>query len=85
MTATLKIVRIGNSRGIRLPQEFIRHCGLGDEVVVETSKRGLLLRPVLAGRLSLADSFKAMALDRAAKDEAREWAESGLADGLGGE
>lgn len=85
MTATLKIVRIGNSRGIRLPQEFIRHCGLGDEVVVETSKRGLLLRPVLAGRLSLADSFKAMALDRAAKDEAREWAERGLADGLGGE
>jgi|LakMenEpi03Aug12_release.lakeMendotaPanAssembly.Ray.scaffolds.fasta_scaffold2169287_2 antitoxin MazE len=85
MTATLKIVRIGNSRGIRLPQEFIRHCGLGDEVVVETSKRGLLLRPVLAGRLSLADSFKAMALDRAAKDESREWAESGLADGLGGE
>jgi antitoxin component of MazEF toxin-antitoxin module len=85
MTATLKIVRIGNSRGIRLPQEFIRHCGLGDEVVVETSKRGLLLRLVLAGRLSLADSFKAMALDCAAKDEAREWAESGLADGLGGE
>lgn len=83
MTAKLKIVRIGNSRVIRLPQELIRQCGLRDEVVPETSKHGLLLRPLLAGKLTLADSFKAMSNDAAAKTEALEWAEGGLADGLG--
>ena len=79
MTAKLKIVRIGNSRVIRLPQELIRQCGLRDEVVPETSKHG----PLLAGKLTLADSFKAMSNDAAAKTEALEWAEGGLADGLG--
>ncbi len=85
MTATLKIVRIGNSRGIRLPQHFIRQCGLGDEVIAEASQHGLLLRPAQVGKMSLADSFQAMADDAPARAEAREWAESGLADGLSDE
>lgn len=83
MTAKLKIVRIGNSRGIRLPQDLIRHCGLGEEVMAEESEGGLLLRPLQAGKMSLADSFRAMARDPKAKTEALEWAESGLTDGLG--
>jgi antitoxin MazE len=82
MTATLKLVRIGNSKGIRIPQQMIRRYHLGDEVVVEATRKGLLLRPAREGKLSMEDSFKAMAKDKKAMSEAREWAESGLKDGL---
>jgi antitoxin MazE len=82
MTATLKLVRIGNSKGIRIPQQLIRHCRLGDEVILEATKKGLLLRPVREGKLSMEDSFKAMAKDKKSTAEAREWAESGLPEGL---
>ncbi len=82
MTATLKLVRIGNSKGIRIPQQMIRRYRLGDEVLVEATKKGLLLRPLRQGKLSMEDSFKAMANDKKATAEAREWAETGLAEGL---
>ena len=85
MTTTLKLVRIGNSRGIRIPRQLIRRYQLGDEVVVEATKNGLLLRPGSEGKLSLNDSFKAMAGDRKALKEADEWAEGGLKEGLGEE
>ena len=31
----LKITRIGNSRGIRLPAETLRRYGIGDAIVME--------------------------------------------------
>jgi len=82
MTTTLKLVKIGNSRGIRIPQQLIRRYQLGNEVVVEATKKGLLLLPGSEGKLGMEDSFKAMAVDRKALKEAREWAESGLTEGL---
>lgn len=45
-------------------------------------KGGLLTRPVQAGKMSLADSFIAMARDQKAKTESLEWAASNLTDGL---
>lgn len=34
MATKAKLVRIGNSRGVRLPKPFIEQAGLGDEVEI---------------------------------------------------
>lgn len=44
MTMTLKLVQIGNSRGVRIPKAIIEQCGLGDEVEVEAREGELVLR-----------------------------------------
>jgi antitoxin MazE len=38
------LVRIGNSRGIRLPKPVIEQCGFEDEVEMEVHNRELVIR-----------------------------------------
>jgi len=38
------IVRIGNSRGIRIPKPVLEHCELQDEVDMEVRGRELVIR-----------------------------------------
>jgi antitoxin MazE len=64
MTIELKVVRIGNSRGVRLPAESLRRHGIGAAVVMEERVDGILLRPVGAGvgaKLSWEETAAAMA------------------------
>lgn len=42
----LKVARIGNSRGIRLPAASLRRYCIGDAVLMEERSEGILLRPV---------------------------------------
>ena len=44
MKATL--IRIGNSRGIRLPKPVIAQCGFEDEVEMEVHRHKLVIRPL---------------------------------------
>ncbi len=44
-TRDLKLTRIGNSRGVRLPAGTLRRYGFGDVVVMEERVDGILLRP----------------------------------------
>lgn len=41
-----KLVRIGNSRGVRLPKAFIRQCALGEEVEIDVDGDRVVIRPV---------------------------------------
>jgi antitoxin component of MazEF toxin-antitoxin module len=41
----LKVARIGNSRGVRLPAASIRRYRIGDSVLMEERSDGILLRP----------------------------------------
>ena len=50
-TTELKVARIGNSRGVRLPAEVLRRYAIGDSVVMEERDEGLLLRPNAVGDL----------------------------------
>ena len=43
---------------------------------------GILIAPADSSKLTLEESFAAMALDRTDLKNAREWAEAGLTDGL---
>lgn len=40
------IVRIGNSRGLRLPKAVLRQCHLGDTVELEVEDNCVIIRPV---------------------------------------
>ena len=48
---TLKVVRIGNSRGVRLPARLLAQYRIRDTVEVECTAAGIVLptRAVLAG------------------------------------
>jgi len=41
-----KLVRIGNSRGVRLPKAVIRQCALGDVVEIDVEGDRVVIRAV---------------------------------------
>ncbi|MGH7804327.1 MAG: AbrB/MazE/SpoVT family DNA-binding domain-containing protein [Candidatus Binatia bacterium] len=41
----LKVARIGNSRGVRLPAASLRRYRIGESVLMEERSDGILLRP----------------------------------------
>jgi antitoxin MazE len=41
-----KLVRIGNSRGLRLPRALIRQCGFDEAVDLAVERGALVVRPV---------------------------------------
>ena len=78
----LKLVAIGNSRGVRLPQALLRRYGMADQITLEERPEGLLLRGSVSSKASLKQTFTEMAREQAAGNE--DWNDlDGLAsDGL---
>ena len=76
----LKVARIGNSRGVRLPAATLARYGITDGVVMEERSDGILLRPLgkAEPKLSWEDTAQAMA---ASGEDWSEW-EATAADGL---
>jgi len=60
---TLKVARIGNSRGVRLPAASLRRYRIGETVVMEEKSEGILLRPTgpVVEKLSWEDTAREMA------------------------
>jgi antitoxin MazE len=81
-TAVLKVSRIGNSRGIRLPAALLRKYHITDTVIAEEKTDEIVLRPARGSRpkLSWEETAKAMT---AAKENWSDW-EPTSADGLNG-
>lgn len=79
-TKELKVARIGNSRGIRLPASSLKRYAVGSALIMEETSEGILLRPPagIAAKLSWTDTAKEMA---AGHEDWREW-DSVDADGL---
>src|ERR1051325_1421801 len=76
----LKVARIGNSRGVRLPATTLERYHIGASVVMEERPEGILLRPHghVDAKLSWEDTARDMALD------AEDWSawDAVSADGL---
>ena len=51
-------VRIGNSRGIRLPKPIIEEAGLTDEVEVRVREGAIIIAPSVAPRSGWAEAAK---------------------------
>jgi antitoxin MazE len=79
-TAILKLSRIGNSRGIRLPAAMLRKYHIKDAVVAEERPDEIALRPQrrVQPKLSWAETAKAMAN---AREDWSQW-DAVVADGL---
>ena len=65
----LKIIAIGNSRGVRLPQALLRRYGMADQITLEERPEGLLLRGSVSGKVSLKQTFTEMAREQASGAE----------------
>ena len=55
------VVRIGNSRGIRIPKTVLKQCRLGSSVELEMRKDHLVVRHVPEPRVGWEDAFRRMA------------------------
>lgn len=81
-TTTLKVARIGNSRGIRLPAAMLRKYHITSSVVAEEKADEIVLRPprrAVHQKLSWSDTARAMAR---ANEDWSEWENATSRDGL---
>jgi antitoxin component of MazEF toxin-antitoxin module len=76
----LRVARIGNSRGVRLPAASLRRYRIGETVLMEERSEGILLRPTgpAVEKLSWEDTAREMS---ASREDWSVW-EVAAADGL---
>jgi antitoxin MazE len=74
----VKLIPIGNSKGIRLPKVLLQKYGWSDSLVLEETEEGIFLRKKEGGKLSWEETYRAMAA------EAEDWSDLDVtsADGL---
>ena len=77
-TKDIKLVPIGNSKGVRIPKALLQKYGFSNSLLLEETDRGLLLRKKDDDKLSWEDTYKAMA------EEKEDWDDfdTTLLDGL---
>ncbi|MBC8400647.1 MAG: AbrB/MazE/SpoVT family DNA-binding domain-containing protein [Candidatus Marinimicrobia bacterium] len=56
-----QIIRIGNSRGIRIPKVVIEQCQFDNEVDLEVSNQKLIISSAEHPRVNWEDQFRTMA------------------------
>lgn len=56
-----KIVKIGNSKGIRIPRILLEQAGLSDEIEMRVEGDQLIIHPVRKPREGWEEQFKLMA------------------------
>ena len=77
ITREVKLVAIGNSKGIRLPKELLDKYGWSDRLVLEELEEGIVLRGDETPRLSWEETYRAMAA------ESEDWSDFDVAVGDG--
>ena len=77
-TRDVKLISIGNSKGIRLPKVLLQKYGWGDSLVLEETEEGIFLYSNEKNKLSWKETYRAMAADR------EDWSDldTTVADGL---
>ena len=56
-----RIVKIGNSRGLRIPKTILEQLNLKNEVELEIQKNKLVIRPAVTSRQNWEEQFNVMA------------------------
>jgi antitoxin MazE len=54
-----ELVRIGNSRGIRIPKPIIEQCGFGETVEVRIERDCIIISPERRPRENWSETFRA--------------------------
>ena len=55
-----RIIKIGNSQGIRIPKIILEQSGLSEEVELEIQDKQLIIRPTRHARQGWEDAFRTM-------------------------
>jgi antitoxin MazE len=61
MAIRTKLIRIGNSHGVRLHKSLIEQVGLGSTVEIDVEAGALVIRPVRSVRQGWDEAFQRMA------------------------
>jgi antitoxin MazE len=69
MAVRARIIRIGNSRGLRLPKKLLEQSGLGDDVELDVHENSIIVRPAHRARAGWEEQFREMA----ARGDDRVW------------
>jgi len=56
-----RVVKIGNSQGIRIPKPLLEQTGIVDDVELAVEKNQIIIRPISDPRMGWDNAFKAMA------------------------
>ncbi len=56
-----RVVKIGNSQGIRIPKPLLEQTGIMDDVELEVEKNQIIIRPITSPRIDWDEAFKSMA------------------------
>ena len=77
-TRDVKLIAIGNSKGIRLPKVLLQKYGWGDSLVLKETEEGIFLYSSEKNKLSWKETYRAMAADQ------EDWSDldATVADGL---
>lgn len=59
-----KVVKIGNSRGIRIPKSVIKDSGLTDDVELEIGDGQIIIKSLSTNRVNWDSAFKKMAINK---------------------
>ena len=71
-----RVVRIGNSQGIRIPKPLLQQIGVGDDVDLQVEDNQIVIRPLSNPRAGWDQAFESMA---ESGDDALVIADEGLA------
>lgn len=55
------IVKIGNSKGIRIPKTLLKQTGITDDVELDVEKGKIVIRPIINPRADWDKAYKTMA------------------------
>jgi antitoxin MazE len=56
-----RLVRIGNSRGVRIPRSLLEQTGIGEEIELEAQKDRIVIRSARRPREGWEEQFRRMA------------------------
>lgn len=59
-----KVIKIGNSRGVRIPHQMLEESGLKNEVEIEVTDNKIILKAAAKARENWDSAFQAMAKNR---------------------
>jgi antitoxin MazE len=63
-TRDVKLVPIGNSKGVRIPKALLQKYGMKNSLLLEETDKGLLLRNKEDSKLSWEETYKDMANEK---------------------
>jgi antitoxin MazE len=55
-----RVIKIGNSKGLRIPKPILEQTGIMDDVEIEVEKNQIIIRPVKDVRDGWEEAFKLM-------------------------